>query len=352
MTSPLVPSRRNLVAYTEIQNGREVKASTFTDMGQICNWLLGRGMQDVPCYAPFAGSNGALASGTEYGFHFRLRPRYQSLRRVWQINARADATATAVDFEAPAGSAVTTASAVSARSLLAPLEVIESVTQSASESELTLTVKPTSQNMVIDAIGAWSIPRGTLNAANDDRGVDITAFRAGQAISAESLYAAAKAQANLRTVLADVTLIGRRVLVQWAVPADANGTATTAFAATTTSTTFQDLWESEGVPVLARKVTRTGTTATIKAKFYAWVEATGGGEIRITTSHSATTTSAVTISATTPTWSDALTFVIDCEDMDAADGLQAATFDELQVEYRSTVVGKAIYLASASAWED
>ena len=75
---PILPSRDDVVV------GRPVRGPTWRRMGELHNWLLGRGSTLIPGYHP---ASSVLASSSR-AFQFYVAPRAQSRARVWYIGLR------------------------------------------------------------------------------------------------------------------------------------------------------------------------------------------------------------------------------------------------------------------------
>ena len=335
--SAIVPSERVAVTAADILAGRAVSSRTWAAIAGLTNCVLGRGANVVPAYSP----NVTLTAATEYELRYWIQPRYQALERRWQFGVRGASAVSTVNVELPSGAAAQDITASTGRMHGAPQGLVEALgSQSATAADVTIALTPADADIVLESIGCWEMPRAALVADASDLGSDLAKFQQGQPISADSL-------AQIVAALGDNAKIGGRYsLLQWAVPCTAGGSTTTAFAASTASATFQPLFDLP-VPVLNRKIGNANVTQA-SATFLAWVTGGGAGEVRFTDLTTGSSTAAP-ISVTSPTWSNAVTLDVDCEDLTAADGLQSAAFDTIQVEYRAT--SGTIYLASASVWD-
>ncbi len=355
--SGIVPSYRGQVATADLRAGLGVRAFGWRDVAALNNWTLGTGAQLIPNYCP----NITLNKTTEYTFQWRTRPRIQAFDRLWSIgievtSGNASSTAT---IEIPdAATAVTRIihRFSATRRARVPFQVQHALSsQSASEEVLSMSIKCDQIDSAIRWIGCRELPRLTLETDTTDYGTDLSRLSPGQPILNSQLT-------RVFASNADSTLIGRRAsLLQWGVPSHTgglSGTVTTAFAASTTSSTFQNLFHL-GTPVLARRgywASPLPTKGTVTGKILTWVTVGGAGEVKFTTDQSGadtTPTSVTGASYEAPKWTDAHSINIHNEDLDSADGRQTAAspvWDLLQVKYRAT--SGTIYVAAVSVWED
>lgn len=313
--------------------------TTWVDFAKACNWTLGRGSMLVPVHSPLV----TLTNGSEHIFAYRTRPRYQAIERKLLLRLRGStATTAAVEFQS--GATARTIRVATDREGASTEIFTESLgSQSETEGEVNWAITPNAANVIVEGVGIWEVARSKLEiAVSNDRGTDPTRLAAGQPITRVSL------EGGFNTV-SGATTIGRRVgMLQWAVPYSVGGATSTAFAKAVTSTSYVGVFAS-GVPMLGRMLNRSATTGSVRLKVLAWV--TGGtADVRFNSSvHGAS--SAVSITATTPTWSSALDFSIDCEDPTELDGLRANVFDMVQIEARKNVNG-TLYISSVSVWEN
>ena len=343
-----VPSSRGEIEYTDsVLAAKVVSGTTWADVARNHNWVAGRGMQLVPCYCPgrpaagaSAGPNLPTAANDEYAFRFWSRPRYQAFERRWSFSL--GTSGNPVSITLPDGFAYSVGVARSVYGNFATLtEVLSS--QSSSDDDMTLKIEPNGADVYPMSIGCVEVPRVALLDNANDEGTDL--FRAGQPILRSKFD-------NVITGAASADL-GRRQLLNWAVPYhDGNAVLTTFAASSTNSATYDDVWTGV-VPVLARRDGSTATTGSIKCRMYAAVSG-GTGTVRISSDGSANTSSTVNVTTDIATgygWTDEITLSVDCDDLDTYDGLQSARFDGLMAEMQAPA-GQTIYVASVAVWED
>lgn len=275
---------------------------------------------------------------TSYGYAFWLTPTYNALVRRWRVSATCDGP---LSLSVNGSSTVSNPELGSIASLgrldfprsLSFDEVLAS--QTATESGATVELDSNGDSLVVDSIECFELPRASIAADSSERGVNPAPFRSSQPIRADAftnLYAGA--------MDADV---GRRVLFQWAVPYDVGGATSTAYAASTTSATFSDLFDV-AKPCLARKLYNDGDYTACVARVFAWVSPGGSGQFLVNSDDG--TSSEVTITNTSPAWSNELIDVrILHEDLTTDDGIPAGGFDDVQFQIRAT--SGTLYVASA-----
>ena len=320
-----------------------VSGSAWETNANLTNHLLGRGRVLIPSFKP---PGGTLTKGS-YTYAFRMVPTYNALVRRWRVSARCAGNVVVTVNGGTPLAAVSPGSFTTLEQYELPPGLVdeeELASQSTAEEAATLTINASatgSADVDVDSIECIEIPRRVLVEDANERGVNIPALRTGQPLRADAF-------ARMIDVAQDVD-IGKRVLLHWAVPYLRNGSPTTSYAASTSSSTF-----SSALPVdhfaLARKIYNDGSVVTnCKARFFAWVSPGGTGQIRVIGTKDVS--SAVTISNTTAAWSSQLTDVpVLAEDFATSDGESASDgHDELNVQIRAT--SGTIYLASAIVYE-
>jgi hypothetical protein len=340
--SALVPPYRVAIRTADVLAGASVRGPTWIDCAHLANWVLGRGANVLPGCAPIA----SLAPATDYALKWRVKPNYQAVERFWWLHIQSTANDPSdVDITIPdTGAAETRRAQVDANAAW-PVEVREVLSaQSAAEAELTAKLN-IADGGDLYGIGAWEIPRAELVFGGTDLGSEPSYLFPGSPIAATPL-------AGIVAATADDSVGRRASLVQWAVPVTAGGSTTTAFAFSTTSATWVDIWALP-VPVLARKLGRSDTTGTITAKVLAWAsDGSTGGDVRLSGSRAGAGSSTTIGSTTTPTWSAAFTLDVDADDLTASDGRRSSAWEELDVQIQRTSGSGTLYVASASIWED
>lgn len=337
---PETSYRRNGAPQDGISASRPVGGSEWTAAARLQNHVASRGRVLVPTMRP----EPVTLTKTVYEYAFWMVPTYNALVRRWRVSATCDGP---LELSVNGGTSVRDpelGSAASRNTARLPARALRFdevlVSQTATESGAILELDCDGDTLVVDSIECFELPRAFIDADSNELGVELAPFRSSQPIRADvfaNLYAGA--------MNADV---GRRVFFQWAVPYSAAGSATTDFAASTTSATFGDLFAVAKL-CLARKLYNDGAAYTFcNGRVFAWVSPGGGGEVRFTTA--AGTSAVVAISNTSPEWSDAVTDVrVLHEDIGADDGVPGAGIDEVQVELRAT--SGTLYIASAIAYE-
>ena len=330
---------------TAIKSGLPVLGTDHSGVCRLIHWATGRGMMVIPAYSP-GNTIAAAANGT---YNFRVKPRAQSIQRVWAITIRSGSTTrnttVAVKVPSTAGSTTATVTAGGDRERLSTFLIVEDrAAQNDTEETLSINLAVTVESCVVESIACWDMPRAELALNTTDDGVDLltTQYRApifdgvNKSIGGE----ADAVVAALATC--------RRVLMQWALP------ATTTEARSTSSTSYVSALGGGTSIVLARKLYRSSTTGTLSAKIYARTADTSDiGDVRFTT------TSGASATINLPTGSHAnfawfgspLTFQADCEDLTVSDGRRSTRWDLLTVEFKVTDASDVLYLASISVWE-
>lgn len=342
---------------TNVQDGARVQASDLIDMAGLMNHVFGMGAQAVPLYCP----GQTITAGNTATLRFRNVPRYQTIQRMWAVGCRsAHATAASgVELAAPTGGALTThpGRAVIGRGGMTPILYVENLAAQTgfTESDLTIDIKATDRDIVVEALGCIEMPRRELAIA--ENGQDLELLRSGSPIMSgvDGRYVG-----GMTCLASTGRLMPRRNgLIQWSV----DGTA--ASAKGFTSGSFTDLWLVP-VPILGRKFYRTSTLATVSTRIYAWIDrgAWGGAigaDIQWNTTSGGTAVAALSLpdaaGSETPQWwpstaGAAKTFSVDCEDLTAADGRRSTRWDDVQVQVKNTGGGGTVCVASVSVWED
>ncbi|MCC7539221.1 MAG: hypothetical protein IT379_23565 [Deltaproteobacteria bacterium] len=333
MPLPLIPSS------DAILTGRAVRASTWSDIGNVANYVLGAGSVLIPHHL----LPSSLSTSIDI-YRYRAKTRAVGVEREWfftfdDVVGGAEGTYT---IAVPAGGP--------AQTIIVPpgvrhvARITETVGAPASaDTELTFSIAyPSGSGSKRIGVSCHEVPRATISQA--EGAVDISALRPRGRI-----YTTAIAPVVARA--ADYEIGRRTALFQWAVPATRAGATITTFARASTSGTFASVLDL-GVPILARARYRGETTRSLTARFYGWVSSASTLECRVTTSHSASTSSTVTTTSTAPTWLTAVTFTVDCEDLATIDGLQSSIFDFVTFQFRRSAGAGTVYIAGVSCWED
>jgi hypothetical protein len=339
-----VPFARNTPQITAVLASKIVSGLTWADVGRLLNWIHGRGMHVIPTYSPgrptgaTAGPALSKATNDDYRHRFYFRPQFPALERMFTVLLEGDGD---LDFQVDSGTIKTlvagfgTAGAVNTFKYVIPAQL-------STDEDLRVDMHPQMNDITVLGLSAVDVPRYDLVADANDLGVEIEKLRSGQPIKREDLD-------ELITALAGLE-VGRRVLLNWAVPYHDGNAVLTTYAALSSSGSFSDIW-ADPVPVLARKLGPAATTGTITCRMYAWVS-DGTGEVRLDSSENGSSNT-VSVTATTPTWTDELTLDVDCTDLTVVDGRRGAAWDDLDAVFRHTLdaATNEIYVASVAIWE-
>lgn len=332
-----VPQFRANIAFNGIVAGWPVAATDWQRAADVQNWIAGRGRQVIP---PFRPDHGPLeAPNVTYHYALRFTPSYPTIEFLGHVGIRED-NYVAIPWRYPVprvffDGGVSTWDATNPRAAYGTTTI-----------DSTLAVVATARDIYVDTISVFELPRASIEQTASAGGIAIPPLAAGQPITADSVEA-------LFDVLADDTF-GARVLACHAVPwaSGSSPTKTTEYVAVSTSSTYVPGPGGNGIAALARKKRVGDTTRTCKAAFFGWCsDGSTVGQARVTSSKHGSST-AVSISGTTPAWGlVSPDVVVDCEDLDTLTGLQGGTFDELTVEFRRTSGSGEVYLASWTVYE-
>lgn len=335
-----------------ILDGYPVASSPLLDMAALLNHVQGMGAQVIPCYSP----GQAITAGNTATFRFRSVPRYQTIQRVWTVGVRSShaTSAAGVQLAAPTGGSFTAypSRGPVPRGAVTPLIYVETVSaQAAAEAELSLDVKATDVDMVVDSLGCWEMPRTALAIGGSEAGQDLELVRPGSAImvgTGQHVGGLAAAMASARTTAR------RSGLVQWSI----DGTITSAVAFT--AGVYTSLWLLPQL-ILARKLYRTSTTGTVSARVWGWMsDATTACNIQFNTTSGGTgvyiTSVPAAAASQTPQWWPVTggapgSFAVDCEDLTIADGRRSARYDDVQAQVKITSGAGKFYVSAVSVFE-
>ncbi|MCU0676841.1 MAG: hypothetical protein MUE69_29130 [Myxococcota bacterium] len=337
MTYSRVPQFRSNIAFDGIVAGWPVAATDWQRAADVQNWIAGRGRQVIP---PFRPDHGALeAPNNTYHYALRIIPSYPALEFRCHVGFRDDIYfATPWTYRTPI---LVGEGAVSSWDVTTPRAAYNTTTIDA-----TLAVLATARDVFIDTISVFELPRAFIEQTALAGGVSIPPLAAGQPITSASVESLADATAD--------DTFGARVLAFHAVPwaTGVSPTKSTEYARASSSSSYAPGPGGNGIAALARKKRVGDTTRTCKAAFFGWCsDGSTTGQARVTSSKHGSST-AVSISGTTPAWGlVSPDVVVDCEDLDALTGLQGGTFDELTVEFRRTSGSGEVYLASWIVYE-
>lgn len=347
-----VPLRASLPRRDQVLPGRSVRAPTWQDLAGATHWALGRGAQLIPFGSPCGV---ALSDGVRYTFEWRVRPRYQTHCRRWTISAYADAGGADLTIQAPTGGTILTQAIGDISRHARPIDYVERLgAQADATTNLTLDIEPTGSDVYIASIGCDEIPRLSLGVSANDKGMDLVRLRPSEPIWADE----GGADEGLQQLFDSLDVnqeIGRRVgHLAWSVPYLADGISTDAFALSTSSGTFANLFPL-AVPFLARpgRLSAAGvlpTTQNLAVHVHARNSVAGtSGEVRVTMASGASTTIAIT--GTSYAWFSG-TIAVHAEDMTTSDGRRSATWDDATIEHRRSAGAGTVHVVGFDMNED
>jgi hypothetical protein len=297
------------------------------------NWLAGQGAILVP--GVIVDKN--VAAGATGVLHFRAKTRLQAIERIWTLVLRGATAGTSAVIKAPTstGTAQSVTSVDTARGFL-PITYREILSAQASAvTDLTIEIAATGGDIEIDSITCFELARPILASDATDVGVNAQTMRPRERIyEGDGWESVTGATAGI--LACDPRRVG---IYHWSVPTITPVTRNGAY------TNLLTL----AMPVLARKLNSGATTATVYWSAYAKVNA-GSGDVLLTTTQSAVSDS-VNVTGTSFAWTTKRAISISCEDMTAANGLQSAAFDDLQIQIRGNGAD-TLSLAAVSVWDE
>ncbi|MFA7295724.1 MAG: hypothetical protein WC211_00895 [Dehalococcoidia bacterium] len=332
--SAAVPTRRSIAQIDDVVTGRAVRGRTHRTAAELLNWTSGNGETLIPAYDP----DQTIAAGATKTFRYRVQPNGRAVRRVWSLALFGTGNVTIT-----AGASAPVLREVSLTGLY--VQHNEDLTaKSASDQEISLTIASgasSASSISVVQIACMESPRAVLDKDAADYGIELTSEAAREPIDARDYN-------SLGGIAAALALAPqRRHYLAYARPANTTDCWSDLTGAFVPLLTLG--------PLLGRKLHPADTTANTRWYFLCRGSLiTANGEIRITNSYAAsTTTLAVTVGAGFGSFA---WFSIDepdfpCEDLAEADGLRpAGTWNGYTLELRSTGVG-TFYVASACCFE-
>lgn len=332
--------RRAQCSTSEILVGAPVTAATeWSEYALSANWVRGKGAQLVA----FTSPGTTITSGSTRTFHFRARTRNVAVERIWHLQLRSAATTagSVATVRAPASSGTSRAyGAPFFREALQPATYVETVASKATATvDLSIDITASSGDVVVDGISCYEQDRAGLGDNTTDYGVLVDTIRGSRPILAtenQSAYGVGRSLTNLDA--------RRTALYSWVRPSEAPLTRTSA-------TPLAAL--VIGAPVQTQKLSRSDTTGQVYWSVYGKVAAGAGGFVSLYTSLSGVSGS-IGVTGTSFAWMTPLAIDIACDDFDEADGLQAATWDELTWTYQGdgtnlmSIAGLCVWVESAA----
>lgn len=308
------------------------------------NWLNGTGAMLIPAHSTKLSQSEIAAAGSGT-WRFRVKPRKQAIGRVWAVLLAGRDTEHGVtaSLQANGGTTLSGLAVTSSTYTNVPFIYEETLAaQSSTQAEINMTVAATGGYVTVQSISCWEQWRPALSESASDHGFNFTTVRPRERVYVGSYPTTSASVGGIYSALADSD--PRRVgLFHWSVP-DANPATRTG--------AYQSILGLTA-PILTRRLTSAqaaaNSTGTVYWAAYAKVNA-GNGDIQITTTHSAVSDS-VNVTSTVYAWTTARAISVDCEDIAAADGLQSATWDMLDVKIQGNG-GNTISVAAVSIWEE
>lgn len=316
--STRVPNLRRQVSMRDIKVSLDISQRHWVQLGELANYLRGRGSVLIPAHAPEA----TVAGGATDTFRYRVAPSGRAIARVWYVEI-ASTSPTAL---ARATVSVTGSSADMSTIAATPVMLIETpVAKGTAEVELVLTVQNTgTQTLRIDSVLSWELHRAQLTKDATDVGVDLGSLEFNRPICDRDY----EAIAGVADAVAATN--GRRCgLISWRGP-DASFT-NVAFSGT-------DVVFDLAIPIVPPKIAAANTTRTCDWNVYAYCsDGTTAGEIRVIDAAGGTSSVlSVVAGTTTPTWFTGGTKSLLCEDLSTTDGLQGGSYETVNVQVRRT----------------
>ena len=339
-----VEYRRREPLESEVRSGILPSARTWQDMAALANWLAGQGN----CLVGGTMIDDAIPEGTLSTLHFMTKPRDQALYRVWTFTLRAESklnnAGSTVRVRAPALTGAAQTFNIQNSRFGVPYVYIEEIsTPSSATADLTidfLVSADAALKLYIDCLRCFEVPRGFLPSG-------------GGAVSpiserpSERIYAPSSMDASVFGVWE--TLISaepwRAGILHWAMPLESAH-----LPKDINTGVYKDLFALP-VPILVPKMDKGATTQVVKWSAYLKLTGGGGGNVRITTSHSGVSDSTTVIS---DGWTTPRSISVDCEDLASLDGRQTAAspqWDEVQVSFYG-YAGSTAYVAAVSIWSE
>jgi hypothetical protein len=332
-----VPDYRIIASQSDVVIAASVRGGTWQDAAQLANWIAGRGVMEVPCYAP----NVFIDEGETHTFRYRVRPRYVTTRYALSLRISSPTTASV--------NLTITVGGIASSYVARPRSVAPNVTfyfdrtaKSASVEELSFTIAGAESQpdgaCTVEALALEALPRTRLICDDNECGIQGELFRQRNPILNSSVHDALFDRLNnLRDVARRPGLLqfARSDLDAWTVA----GTPVSLFA--------------DGISLTGQSIY--GSDTTDAGSWAALVKCSDGstaGTIEISNVSGGASVTGLSISAGTTswTWVDGLAWNFDCEDNTTPDGLRLARRDDHTFTATRTAGAGTISIATVSAW--
>ncbi len=313
-----VPTRRPDVNYHDIQVGDAVRALTQSQLANLAHWVRARGRVLVPEHY----CKTKIVSGSPITQRYKVRESGLAIARVWIGRGRVSGSSFgSLTIKASGASASVTSASAYSDGPDGHFVHIEPCSKSSGVTELQITA--TSTSVVGDeltSVGCWELPRAALARGGTDLGLALDSYGPRRPFF-EDASAGPKA---LATLTAACTTKRGTLVAGWCEAGFG-----------TTSAAFTDMLVA-GIPLTPSKDKASDTTRTCTIDIYAYVTAGATtGEVRVKDAAGATS-SAMTVTSTTPAWIGTVTKSFTCEDLSTADGLPGSGEDTVQISVRRT----------------
>lgn len=313
--------------------GAPVSASDWRELGNLANFVRGKGAQLVPSCNP----EYTIASGATATFHFRVKTRAVAVARIWVLTLRytTGTGSTSATVRAPASTGTALEYAVLGGGRRMPPIVYSELigSPSATEAEISIDITAANGSVVVEQIACYEQDRPSLTSG--ETSVDLETLLRAQPIRSDVGWG------EVASLAVSATSDARRVGIFHMATSDG--------APWTKAGTGYTSLVTLGCPVLGPKDLTTSTTASVKWSAYAKI--TGGtGHVKLVTSHS-TVNDVANVTSGTFAWTATRSISIDCDDLSTDDGLPSATWDELTPSIEGAG-GQTISVASVCIWYD
>lgn len=302
-----------------ILSGVPIRSDTWQTLGGLANWISGHGQMIVPWCFP----GHTVTSGSTDTFRFYVKPKAQALQRVWLLNLRGATSASRASVVAPSGGTLVDRAIATSRDRSVPIAFTQLVTSSTASGEITIDVRATGGDVVVDSLACYEQTRAELHLDTTDNGVALATIRARQPI----IDLANRSLAGICDAY-DALDARRSSLLQWSVPS--------ADAAFTASGAYQAVFE--GAPMVVGPIIDS-TSTTVGYSVWAYVRATGGSIFVQATSTAGSVNN--NTASTTFVWLSVGTLSVAVEQLSDADGLPAVGWDTCTIEIKCGTGTKA-----------